>query len=103
MNPVPRVLVLAIALSLASHSAVLAEAPPAASTSSARLAEEFRSGVYALADDSMEGRGINTRGIHRAADWIERRLRADGFQPAFGTSYRQPFDIKTMQIPVWLE
>lgn len=97
MNSIARALVVAIALSLASRSTGLAAA---ASEPSARLAEEFRSGVYALADDSMEGRGIDTQGIRRAADWIERRLRADGFSPAFGTSYRQPFDIKTGVQPI---
>ncbi|HXF59172.1 MAG TPA: M28 family peptidase, partial [Candidatus Saccharimonadales bacterium] len=48
----------------------------------------------------MEGRGLNTQGIHRAADWIERRLRTRGFEPAFGKSYRQPFDIKTGVVPI---
>ncbi len=59
------------------------------------LAREFRTGVYALAADSMEGRGLDTKGIHRAASWIERQLRARGYRPAFGRSYRQPFDVKT--------
>ena len=71
-----------------------------AETLPARLTEEFRSGVYTLADDSMEGRGLTTEGIHKAAAWIERKLRADGFQPAFGKSYRQPFDIKTGVTPI---
>jgi len=66
----------------------------------ARLAEEFRSGVYALADDSMEGRGLTTGGIHKAAAWIERGLKERGFQPAFGKSYRQAFDIKTGVVPI---
>jgi len=92
-----RVLVLAAAL---SSPAAAASAPPQAPSVPARLAEEFRSGVYALADDSMEGRGLGTNGIVRAANWIERALRSRGMEPAFGKSYRQPFDIKTGVLPI---
>ena len=81
-----------IALALFCTSSAAASAAP---SQAARLAEEFRSGVDALAADSMEGRGITTAGILRAASWIERGLRSCGFTPAFGSSYRQPFDIKT--------
>jgi len=55
----------------------------------------FHDAVFALAADSMEGRGITTVGITRAAGWIERRMRAIGLKPAFGKSYRQRFPIKT--------
>ncbi|MBI4365039.1 MAG: M28 family peptidase, partial [Candidatus Latescibacteria bacterium] len=68
-------------------------------TRALRIAREFRAGVYALAADSMEGRGLDTKGIHRAASWIERELRARGYSPAFGKSYRQPFDVKTGVTP----
>jgi len=88
------------ALSFCLLASRLPAAAGAAPSGQARLAEEFRSGVYALADDSMEGRGLGTQGIHRAADWIERRLMALGMKPAFGKSYRQPFDIKTGVTPV---
>src|SRR5688572_12623514 len=60
-----------------------------------RRTAAFRAAVFALAADSMEGRGIGTPGIARAAGWIERRLRALQLEPAFGGSYRQPFPIKT--------
>jgi hypothetical protein len=60
-----------------------------------RIAAAFHEAVYALAADSMEGRGVGTPGIARAADWIERRLRAVGIAPAFLRSYRQSFPIKT--------
>jgi Tol biopolymer transport system component len=79
---------------------LLPAAASSAPSSPARLAEEFRSGVYALADDSMEGRGLGTAGIVRASNWIERALRARGMRPAFGKSYRQPFDIKTGVLPI---
>jgi Tol biopolymer transport system component len=67
----------------------------ALSASADELADRFRSDVEALASDSMEGRGLGTEGLERAADWIETRLRAGGLKPAFGTSYRQPFQVKT--------
>ena len=58
------------------------------------LASEFRAGVSVLADDAMEGRGLGTQGLARAADWIEERARQLGLRPAFGDSYRQPFQVK---------
>jgi TolB protein len=71
---------------------------PSARTSSdsetRRLAGEFKKNVEALASDSMEGRGLATKGIRRAADWIEKQLRKDGFAPAFDGSFRQPLKVK---------
>ncbi len=43
----------------------------------------------------MEGRGLNTKGLGKAADYIEKELRAAKLQPAFGKSYRQAFPVKT--------
>lgn len=58
----------------------------------------FHDAVFALAADSMEGRGIGTAGIAKAATWIERRMKAIKLAPAFpgagGGSYRQSFPIK---------
>jgi len=61
------------------------------------LADEpqLRKDVTFLASDSTEGRGIETKGIGLAANYIEQRLRAIGLQPAFGKPYRQQFPIKT--------
>jgi Tol biopolymer transport system component len=50
--------------------------------------------VRTLSADAMEGRGLGTKGIEKAADYIEKQLRADGVQPAFGKSYRQKFPVK---------
>jgi Tol biopolymer transport system component len=58
-------------------------------------AEKFRQDVTVLASDEMEGRGLGTKGIDKAADFIEARMRSIGLKPAFGKSYRQPFDVKT--------
>jgi TolB protein len=94
LRPILRALALAIAC------LGQADAYAAAPAISPRLAEQFRAGVYALADDSMEGRGLGTAGIVRASDWIERELRSRGMRPAFGKSYRQAFDIKTGVVPI---
>jgi Tol biopolymer transport system component len=50
--------------------------------------------IRVLAADDMEGRGLGTKGIDRAADYLEKRMREIGLQPAFATSYRQPFPVK---------
>jgi Tol biopolymer transport system component len=74
-------------------------AAPAADTSDdptlRTLETEIRAGISTLAADSMEGRGLGTKGIVRAAAWIEARLQATGLDPAFAGSYRQPFKVKT--------
>jgi len=59
------------------------------------VATQFERDVRLLASDRMEGRGLGTHGIDLAADWIESQLRARKLQPAFGQSYRQPFQVKT--------
>jgi Tol biopolymer transport system component len=59
-----------------------------------KLTKSIETDVRTLAAERMEGRGLGTNGIGLAADYIERRLRALGLQPAFGASYRQPFPVK---------
>ena len=84
---------LAVAGLVASHlwaKSSSSGAPP----SPAELAREFQRGVDTLASDAMEGRGLETQGIRKAADWIEAELRKAGLKPAFGSSYRQPFKVK---------
>ncbi len=72
-------------------SAGAAEAP---GTSRADLAARFAADVHVLASDEMQGRGLDTAGIGKAASWLEARLRKLGLDPAFGRSYRQPFPVK---------
>lgn len=50
--------------------------------------------VRVLAADDMEGRGLGTAGLTKAASYIETQLREAGLKPAFGTSYRQKFPVK---------
>jgi Tol biopolymer transport system component len=61
----------------------------------ADIEHQFERDVKVLASDRMEGRGLGTQGIERAADWIEGQLSAFT-KPAFPNhSYRQPFRVKT--------
>ena len=60
----------------------------------AKLTRSIETDVRTLAAPKMEGRGLGTKGIGLAADYIEGRLRGLGLQPAFGKSYRQPFPVK---------
>jgi Tol biopolymer transport system component len=59
------------------------------------LAKSIETDIRTLAAERMEGRGLGTKGIGLAAEYIEQRLQALGLKPAFGTSYRQPFPVKT--------
>jgi Tol biopolymer transport system component len=59
------------------------------------LARKFAADVRVLASDRMEGRGLGTEGVRRAAGWIEERLSDLGLRPAFPGGYRQGFPIKT--------
>jgi hypothetical protein len=54
-------------------------------------AEALMTTVRALADPGMEGRGAGTPGGARARAYLVERLTALGLEPAFGTSFEQPF------------
>jgi Tol biopolymer transport system component len=74
---------------------LLLVAATGATPSASRLTARFEKDVRALASDPMEGRGLGTNGIGRAADWIEKRLGELKLEPAFAGSWRQPFPVKT--------
>jgi hypothetical protein len=69
-----------------------AATPP--STSNPQLAAIERH-IRTLSADAMEGRGLGTKGLEKAASYIEKELRAAKLEPAFGTSYREKFPVKT--------
>jgi hypothetical protein len=52
----------------------------------------LKADVVYLASDTLEGRMTGSAGEKLAAHYIEERLRELGLEPAFGDSYRQPFD-----------
>jgi Tol biopolymer transport system component len=82
---------LSVLLGAAVCAALLSTGAAPAPSVSARFARD----VATLAADDMEGRGLGTQGLDKAADWIEARLKSLKLQPAFAGSYRQPFDVKT--------
>jgi aminopeptidase YwaD len=57
------------------------------------LAEDLEAHVAFLASDSLEGRLVGTPGIEAAAKYIATEFEAMGLQPAFDTSYVQPFEM----------
>lgn len=50
--------------------------------------------IRTLSLDIMEGRGLGTKGIDKAADYIQMTFSATGIDPAFGRFSRQKFPVK---------
>jgi hypothetical protein len=72
-------LVLAAATSLADDAAVQ---------------ERMKKDIFFLASDECEGRGVDTKGINRAADYIVSQLQNAGLKPGGkGGSWYQPFTL----------
>src|SRR5688572_28972838 len=77
----------------ASQPAAVPDLKVELSETSSLSAERLRAHVSHLASDALEGRGPATKGIHAVAEYLEKELRAIGAKPAFGASYRQPFEM----------
>ncbi|HEV7767889.1 MAG TPA: M28 family peptidase, partial [Thermoanaerobaculia bacterium] len=50
--------------------------------------------IRILSADLMEGRGLGTKGIDKAATYIQNQFSRAGANPAFGRFYRQKFPVK---------
>jgi Tol biopolymer transport system component len=87
-------LLMVFGLMTAGVLAAREETRPGSDRALAAEAQAYAQDIGVLAGDAMEGRGLGTEGIGLAADWIEGRLRSIGLMPAFGDSYRQPFEVK---------
>ncbi len=59
------------------------------------ILERMRKDITFLASDECEGRGVNTKGINLAADYIAKEFKQAGLKPV-GTdgSYFQPFTMR---------
>ena len=94
MKRILRTITILLTFGILTAPVVLADSS-ALSTRLDQIAEGYAKDVATLASDEMEGRGLETEGIKKAASWIEDRLRTIGLTPAFDGSYRQPFGVKT--------
>jgi hypothetical protein len=56
---------------------------------------KYLADVRTLAAPNMEGRGAGTKGIERAANFLARRYKSLGLQPAGTKGYFQPFSVIT--------
>jgi len=78
-------LVTALTLTAAAFSTTLGPASP----------QLYINDIKTLTEPSMEGRGAGTKGIGRAAHFLEKRYKSLGLQPAGTRSYFQPFSVIT--------
>ena len=59
-----------------------------------READEIKSALTYLASDQLEGRGLETQGIYKAADYIETQFKKDRLAPLSSLGgYRETFPI----------
>ncbi|MEO6772288.1 MAG: M20/M25/M40 family metallo-hydrolase [Kofleriaceae bacterium] len=60
------------------------------------LADAYAAAVKWLADDAREGRGLGTKGLADAQDWVQQQFAAAGVEPGLeGGQWRQPFEVTT--------
>lgn len=57
--------------------------------------ERLKDDAIWLADPSREGRGLGTKGLDAAGEWVEARFKALGLEPAGTHGYRAPFEVTT--------
>ncbi len=60
-----------------------------------RGADRFLADVRWLADDAREGRGVGTKGLAAAAEWLEARFRAVGLTSGVANGFQQKVEIPT--------
>jgi hypothetical protein len=81
----------AIGVVLAFSLLAVAAAPSLGPADSARYLDDIKT----LAAPDMEGRGAGTKGLERAAKFIEHRYNSLGLKPAGTDGYLQPFTVTT--------
>src|SRR3954452_25076367 len=75
--------------------APVASTRPTTSPAEYREAEQLKPILGYLASDELEGRGLQTEGINKAADFVAKQFKDTGLRPmpALDQSYFQPFDV----------
>jgi hypothetical protein len=81
--------VLAVAL---AFSLLASAAPTSVGSADPKL---YLNDIKTLAAPDMEGRGAGTKGLDKAAKYLEHRYKALGLQPAGSNGYLQPFTVTT--------
>ena len=81
-----------LALTFASSAAV------GQSTTGDATGQRWWSHIQFLADDSLEGRDVGSRGFEKASDYMAEQFHAAGLQPAGTEGYRQPMDFQVVRI-----
>lgn len=79
----------ALALGIYLTSSGGAAQPQATDTS----LDPLRKDLFFLAGPECEGRGIDTKGINKAADYIAESFKTSGLRPAMPDGYFQPFKV----------
>jgi hypothetical protein len=59
------------------------------------MADHYKELVDYLADDAREGRGIGTKGLADAADYVQKQLTDAGVEPGIDGKWRQTFEVVT--------
>ncbi|MBX3156357.1 MAG: M20/M25/M40 family metallo-hydrolase [Deltaproteobacteria bacterium] len=67
---------------------------PRTSSKDTEAADRFAAAVGYLADDAREGRGVGTKGLVDATEWVKEQLRAAGVEPGV-PEWRQEFEVTT--------
>lgn len=89
LKSILRSLAIASVLALSSNRAV---AETTLALENAAVEQRLLDDVRYLADDRLEGRGIETKGIQQAAEFIKSQFQAAGLRPGLADgSYFQPF------------
>src|SRR5262245_2649873 len=78
---------------LLTFFALLLLAPATHSAENGAAIERMRKDLFYLAGEECEGRGPETAGINKAADYIAKAFKEIGLKPGAGESYFQNFNI----------
>ena len=88
----------AAAVMFAGGSSLSAQADPAEQAMASIHAEAIRADMRFLADDLLEGRGIETQGYGIAARYMASQFEALGLQPAGSAGYLQNVPLRSSRI-----
>ncbi len=72
---------------------VLAPFAPALDPVPTAAAERVKADLAYLAGDECEGRGLDTKGILKAGEYVAAQFKAAGLKPAFDAGYFQAFEV----------